>query len=214
VHFYGVCVVLGAAAGIALTVGRAARLGLGRFDALAAALLAFSAGLVGAAALFAAVHGGLGLVFFGGLAGGALGAMLYARAYHIELSRFADAAAPGLAVGQGIGRLGCFAAGCCYGRPDAGPLALDGRYPVQLLEAALLFSLGGALLRLVPTRPSLPIALYLGGHALLRLFTERLRGDDLERGLRLGALYPSQLLGGVALVVAAGLLYRVFTRGA
>ena len=57
--------------------------------------------------------GGLGLAFLAGIA--------YARYAQLPLLRTMDIAAPSLALGHAIGRLGCFAAGCCYGRPTTMP---------------------------------------------------------------------------------------------
>src|SRR5205823_3585227 len=73
IHPYGALLVLGVAVGTAVTVGRATK--SLRFDALAAALLAFGFGLVGAAALYRVVSGEVGgLVWYGGFLGG-LGAV-------------------------------------------------------------------------------------------------------------------------------------------
>jgi phosphatidylglycerol:prolipoprotein diacylglycerol transferase len=55
-------------------------------------------------------------VFYGGFVLAALTAVLYMRRYHLPMGRVADLASPALAIGQGLGRLGCFFAGCCYGR--------------------------------------------------------------------------------------------------
>jgi len=58
-----------------------------------------------------------GGVFYGGLIGGFLtvvGLMLY---YKLPFWKVADAFAPAVALGQAFGRQGCFAAGCCWGKP-------------------------------------------------------------------------------------------------
>src|SRR4029077_19463105 len=62
-------------------------------------------------------------VFYGGLGLAVLAAMIYIRKHHMPLGKVCDLAAPALALGQGIGRLGCFAAGCCFGGPGSGPWA-------------------------------------------------------------------------------------------
>jgi len=46
------------------------------------------------------------------------------RVMRISTLRFLDAAAPAIAVGEGVSRFGCFSAGCCYGRPWSGPWAV------------------------------------------------------------------------------------------
>jgi phosphatidylglycerol---prolipoprotein diacylglyceryl transferase len=49
-----------------------------------------------------------GMAIYGGLLGGVLGGFLYARTHHLPIGKLADAAAPGMILGQAIGRVGCF----------------------------------------------------------------------------------------------------------
>ena len=58
-----------------------------------------------------------GLVWYGGLIGGAIGAALMARRRQVSIAFGADLVAPALALGYAIGRLGCFGVGDDYGRP-------------------------------------------------------------------------------------------------
>jgi phosphatidylglycerol---prolipoprotein diacylglyceryl transferase len=60
---------------------------------------------------------GGGLVFYGGLLGAMGTSWWFARKYQIPFLRLADVAIPTVSLGQCIGRLGCFSAGCCWGRP-------------------------------------------------------------------------------------------------
>ena len=57
-----------------------------------------------------------GGVFSGGLIGALLAAAWYIRKHNMPALATCDAFAPGLALGHAIGRVGCFAAGCCYGK--------------------------------------------------------------------------------------------------
>lgn len=59
-------------------------------------------------------HGGL--AWQGGLIGGTLAAVLFIWKRKLPLGKMADLAAPYVALGQAIGRVGCFLNGCCYGR--------------------------------------------------------------------------------------------------
>ncbi|HZH32760.1 MAG TPA: prolipoprotein diacylglyceryl transferase [Pyrinomonadaceae bacterium] len=62
-----------------------------------------------------------GGVFYGGFLGAVLTAYVLVRRYELPWWRTADAFAPGIALGQAIGRQGCFAAGCCWGKPTSVP---------------------------------------------------------------------------------------------
>jgi phosphatidylglycerol---prolipoprotein diacylglyceryl transferase len=166
-------------------------------------------------------------VLMGGLLAGALTFIFYARKRGLPLYPLADAIAAPLALAQGIGRLGCFAAGCCYGVPTGGwcairftstaahdqtgvPLATP-LLPVQLFEFA--FDLVLALVLTVAWRkrpqPAGTVAwiylvLYGAGRATLEMF----RGDSV-RGLWLGGtVSTSQLFSIAAVLTGAFLLIR------
>src|SRR6185503_16807460 len=62
-----------------------------------------------------------GGVFYGGFIGALLASVIAIRVYKLPWWRTADAFAPGIAIGQAIGRLGCFSAGCCWGKPTSLP---------------------------------------------------------------------------------------------
>jgi phosphatidylglycerol:prolipoprotein diacylglycerol transferase len=89
-----------------------------------------------------------GLVFFGGLLGILIVAFFYPGRHGFAWRPSMDALAMGLPVGQSIGRIGCFLAGCCSGRPSDLPWAVhyslprfsncQRLHPTQLYEALLL----------------------------------------------------------------------------
>lgn len=58
-----------------------------------------------------------GGVFYGGFIGAVVASVIVMRIYGLPWWRTADAFAPGIALGQVFGRLGCFSAGCCWGKP-------------------------------------------------------------------------------------------------
>ena len=87
-------------------------------------------------------------VFHGGFIAALIVAVLYMRRNHLPVWRTMDVFAPGVAIGQAIGRIGCFAAGCCWGRECdlpwgvrfrsdfAAPVPLDKPlHPTQLYES-------------------------------------------------------------------------------
>jgi phosphatidylglycerol:prolipoprotein diacylglycerol transferase len=112
---------------------------------------------------------------------------------------------PGVALAHAIGRIGCFTAGCCYGKPTDSPLGVifpRGYYadivygqvpvhPTQLYEAAFLILLFFSLTYL-PKVKEHKFAAYLIGYGTFRAFLETFfRGDD--RGLLFG-IAPSLIL--------------------
>lgn len=62
-----------------------------------------------------------GLTVFGAIMGGILGAWIYFRLRKVPFGPLADVAAPGVALGQVVGRIACVLNGCCYGKPTTLP---------------------------------------------------------------------------------------------
>lgn len=156
-----------------------------------------------------------GFVFYGGMAGGFAGAVLGAAVIRSRASLFLEAVLPALPFAHGIGRIGCFLAGCCHGMPYAGPLALrdsltgETRFPVQLLEAAATFAIGVYLIHLVKQKRHLSELLYayLGLYSTARFLLEYLRGDGI-RGAFMGLSTSQWISVGVFTLCALRLLYR------
>jgi len=170
-----------------------------------------------------------GGVFYGGFIGAVAAAFVLFRRYRIPFFPTADALAPSLALGHFFGRLGCFAAGCCYGaacdRPWAvtfsHPLAhsISGTplhvplHPTQLYEAAFNLANYGLLAWLYRRRPraGAVLAAYLVVYGVGRFVIEFFRGDA-DRGFVLGgALSTSQAIA-IAMVVAGVVLLFVTPR--
>jgi phosphatidylglycerol:prolipoprotein diacylglycerol transferase len=74
-----------------------------------------------------------GLAIWGGIVGGMLALALFARRRHVSLGRLADIAAPGLVLGQGVGRLACVITGDAIGRPTNGPFGIAYTNPAALV---------------------------------------------------------------------------------
>lgn len=126
-----------------------------------------------------------GKTVVGGLIGGYLGVELTKKLVGITRST-GDGFAVALPLAQGIGRIGCFFAGCCYGAPWDGPWAVSmagaHRHPTQLYEAAADLGLA-ALLWSLRERPWPEGHLFkraLVGYALIRFALEPLRGDPVQ----------------------------------
>ena len=99
-----------------------------------------------------------GFVFYGGLLGAILGVWIYCRQYKVPFQPLLDIFAPFIPLAHGFGRIGCFFAGCCYGKEYHGifcvrfpyneqipELSEVPRVPVQLIEAGLNFVVFGIL---------------------------------------------------------------------
>jgi phosphatidylglycerol---prolipoprotein diacylglyceryl transferase len=129
-----------------------------------------------------------GYVFFGGLVVAlAVAAMYFRRRQDLNSWRYADLFAPGIMLGAGVGRIGCFLAGCCYGKATEVPWAVHFGHglvhPTQLYDAGVGLGLAGALAWQFPRRgfDGQIIALMLTFYAPLRAITELFRGDP-DRG--------------------------------
>ena len=65
-----------------------------------------------------------GGVFYGGVIAAVLASVVVMRRYQLPWWKTADVFAPGIAIGQAIGRLGCFSAGCCWGKPTTSAIGV------------------------------------------------------------------------------------------
>lgn len=132
--------------------GAAADIGVwGVLGGLLGAKLLYVAEHAGQEALIALVFDRGGLSWFGGLVGGLAAGLAAARHRRLPWMALLAAAAPALAAGQAVGRIGCFLVGDDYGRPTALPWGisfphgvpptLERVHPTQLYEALLLAGL-------------------------------------------------------------------------
>ncbi len=156
-----------------------------------------------------------GLVFYGGLVGATLAAVLFARARRVPLAPLGDALAPSIALGHAFGRVGCLINGCCHGTPTTLPWAVHyadnpelagaGVHPTQAYEALLLLGLSAALAAQFRRRrfPGQTVALYLVAYAVLRFGVEFWRGDYGAH--RVLGLKPGQAFSLVVLAAGASL---------
>jgi phosphatidylglycerol:prolipoprotein diacylglycerol transferase len=233
---YGLLVLLGIAVAGGLAVRATARARLDVGAAFAVLALAVAGGLAGSWLTFAlvelvrtgsldAVARGGGLVFFGAVPGGLVAAWAGGRWLRLDVVRVLDLAAPGLAAGHALGRMGCFLGGCCFGKAFDGPWSVlyvhplapaahpsVPRHPTPLYEAAGLLGIALVLAFLplrrvgVGARAALLLALY----AVLRVATELTRGDAV-RGV-LAGVSTSQAIAAIALVGASLWIVRTAQR--
>ena len=225
-HMYGVLLVAALLSALWLAGRLAKQQGLDSQKVQDLGIASIIAGLVGAKLLLVVVDfdqyrsnpralldvlqsGG---VFYGGLLGGIPVAWWYIRKHSLPLFATLDVLAPAVAIGQAVGRLACFAAGCCYGKPSTMPWsvifhnedahALVGvplgvpLHPSQLYESFGAFALLFLLLVVLRKRRfhGQVFALYLILYAVLRFGLEFFRGDAARGTVFGGALSTSQFI--------------------
>lgn len=164
-----------------------------------------------------------GLVFYGGLIFAVPTALWFIRRSGLQLWKTFDLFAPSIAIGHAIGRLGCFCAGCCYGKPAPGlpwavifsdphSLALRGvpLHPSQLYEAAgeFLNFLLLLTLRRYQTFEGQLFWLYIMNYAVIRSVIEIFRGDEV-RGFIVRGISISQGISFLLFASAAFMLIKL-----
>lgn len=236
---YGLCMATAMLLSILLSCIRTKRRGGDVDKLLTIALFAVIFGIIGAKLLYFAVTftpkqliervraNGItyllegGLVFYGGLLGGLLGALIGSAVVRIPLYVYSDPVVPTLPLAHAIGRIGCFCAGCCYGKVTDSwigmrfPSSVTGLeagvkvIPTQLIESGFNLMVFVFLLLFTIKRRKgyTTLFVYLIIYGVERFLLEYLRGDEI-RGF-LGALSTSQWIS-LALIVLGilGLILR------
>lgn len=162
-----------------------------------------------------------GFVVYGGIIGGIAGGYVYSRKHKLAFLKYADLVMPAVALAQGFGRLGCFLAGCCYGRETDSGFAVvfhNSAYapnnipliPTQLMSSAFNFCHFFFLVWLSgkAKRDGETAAAYLIIYSAGRFVIEFFRGD-LIRGT-VGTLTTSQFISLFA--AAAGVMLLIISR--
>jgi phosphatidylglycerol:prolipoprotein diacylglycerol transferase len=235
VHTYGFLLAVAFLLGLWVTSRQAKRAGLDPGKITDMAVWVLIAGLVGAKLLLVGVEWRYfarnprdafsifqsGGVFYGGLVAGILVAWLLSRRHRLPAWRTADVLAPGVAIGQAIGRLGCFSAGCCWGKATSVPWAVTFTdvyaarqvgtpidtpiHPSQLYESAAVVLIFLFLLWLAPRKRfhgQVTLA-YVALYSAARFVLEFWRGDA-ERGTWFAnQVSTSQLIAAALLIAVA-----------
>jgi phosphatidylglycerol:prolipoprotein diacylglycerol transferase len=172
-----------------------------------------------------------GGVFQGGLIAATIVGVWYIRKHQLPVWRVTDMAAPSIAIGEAIGRFGCLAAGCCYGKPTNVPWAITFRNPfaheavgtplnVPLHPTQIYLSLNALALFLIcewfyrhKRFDGQVFWIYVLGYALTRGVIEEFRGD-LVRGFVIpGVLSTAQFIGILMALVSIVMLFVLRRRG-
>jgi phosphatidylglycerol:prolipoprotein diacylglycerol transferase len=237
---YGFLVAMGVLLGLWISVRNSQRQGIDPEKAWNLGILVVLCGIIGAKVLYILVDLGYytahpreifslgtlqaGGVFSGGLVAALAAAIWYVRAHRMPALATCDAFAPGLALGHAIGRVGCFAAGCCWGKPTQSfwgvtfhnPLANAwvgtplgvALEPTQLFESAVELANSFILTWLLKRKKfdGQVIGAYLFLYGIARYFLEFLR-DDPGRGEVFGGMMTGTQLISIFLVIAGGILW-------
>ena len=240
---YGLLVAIAFLMALWVTGRLAVRAGLNQESVLNLGIYCALAGIVGAKVMMIvldpAVRSNLGEIFslstlqaagifYGGFAAALVMAFLYTRSKHLPALKTADTFAPGVALGHAIGRLGCFAAGCCWGVPANLPWSVTFTnpkanqlvgvplgvplHPTQLYESfAELIVFGILYTRFVkPHRDGSIISLYLVLYGIVRLLVEFVRFHDQQSNPLTGPFSTEQWIS--LAMMALGIAYGLFAR--
>ncbi len=154
VHGYGLMIGIGVLCCILMGMKRAKKYGLSEDAVTDIAIFGLIAGFLGAKLLYLIVEwkrfvkdpldvlGSEGFVVYGGIIAGVLAAIVYCKRKKLIFLEYFDLCAASISLAQGFGRLGCFLAGCCYGRETDLPIGVV--FPES--------SLAPAGVRLLPTQ--------------------------------------------------------------
>jgi phosphatidylglycerol:prolipoprotein diacylglycerol transferase len=165
--------------------------------------------------------------FYGGFIGALIASAIFFRRHpNLSFWRTADLCGPAIALGQAIGRIGCFMAGDDYGRPTQLPWAVTFTdpdvariggaplgvplHPVQLYESIVCLVLFAVLVRLSRHKrfDGVVILAYTLLYAIARFMLEFFRGDA-DRGFVFGGLLSTSQFIAVILGPAAVVLWCV-----
>ncbi len=237
---YGLLVALGVLIGLWISVRNSEKHGINADDAWNFGILVVLCGIIGAKILYIINDWGYytshpgeifslgtlqaGGVFSGGLIAALAAAAWYIRKHNMPALGTCDAFSPGLALGHAIGRVGCFAAGCCYGKPThhfwgvtfTNPLARawvgtplnEALEPTQLFESAVELANFFILMWMLKRRKfdGQVFAAYLILYGVARYFLEFIR-DDPGRGSVFGGLMTGTQLISICLVITGSLIW-------
>jgi phosphatidylglycerol:prolipoprotein diacylglycerol transferase len=238
INTYGVLLALGMLLALFVAARLAARDGLPRERIYDLGLWTLIGGLIGSKILMFFTEENVqilsldflrsGGVYYGGFLGGFLALVLLIRWYKLPFWKVADAFAPGLALGQAIGRQGCFAAGCCWGKPTNSFLGVhfteaaheftgvpiygaDGvtplhLHPTQLYESLTMFVVFGVLVYLHKKKRFDGQVLIAYGiiYGIVRFLIEFIRDDPRGNLFGLTSLLGISTSQIISLIVVAG----------
>lgn len=229
IHGYGLMIGIGVLFALLLAVTRAGKTGLDKNIVYGLGIVTLVNGFLGAKLLYCAVEiklflddpvkvlSGSGFVVYGGIIGGILAAIIYCKIKRVRFLQYFDLTAPSVALAQGFGRIGCFLAGCCYGRETDSIIGIafynssyapngDKLIPTQLFSSAGSFLI--SIILILYTKKAkgsgmigaLYLILYSAGRFIIEFFRNDYRGS-------IGVLSTSQFIS--LIILASGILMLI-----
>jgi len=241
VKSYGLMLALSFAAGMWLSVRRARPRGIAPETVMDLVFGVLVSSIIGVRALYVATHASQfdpwyevlfiwdgGLTLYGGILAATATVWWMCRRRGIAFLDMADIFAPGVVLGIGLTRIGCFLAGCCFGKPTTcavavhfpaeapASLTFGGRavHPTQLYASAAGFAVFGLLL-LAERRPSgrgATFGRFLFLYGVARLVEDAFRYH--EPGQMMMGLGANQWVSGALVVVGAAVVAAARRAGA
>lgn len=235
VHMYGIMIAIGFCAAVIMSIVRARKQKLEEDMIYNMLWMCLIGGFLGSRILYYLTvlpdiakdpsilwDFGNGYVVYGGLIGGFLANLIYFKIKKQAFLPYFDLVIPQVALGQAFGRIGCFFAGCCYGKETTSPIGFTYHtsylaptnvvlIPTQVISSILDFILFFALLFYAKRKEAKGTvgALYLLLYSAGRFFVEFLRGD-VARG-SVGILSTSQFISIIMFLIGL-FLYFVFSK--
>ena len=206
VHGYGLMIAIGIIAALFVGLKLAKAKGLNTDEVYNLLFIAVLCGFAVAKVLYCIVEietfledplstlGSGGFVVYGGIIGGTFFCWLYTRIKKLSFYDYFDIVLPSVAVAQAFGRIGCFLAGCCYGREtdsfigitfhnsDFAPNGVS-LIPTQLISSAALFVMAVMLILHVlksshsGSTGALYLIIYSIGRSIIEIFRDDYRGS-------------------------------------
>lgn len=228
IHLYGVMVAIGYMSALLISEKRAKKQGLNPDILFGIFWCAVLGGAAGSKILYFTVNikdilkdpsilwnFQNGWVVYGGIIGGVLTGWGYCRYKKVDFLSYLDLVLPAVAFAQGCGRIGCFFAGCCYGRETDSPFSIkywQSDYapngvplvPTQIYSAVGDFAMAFLLMAYAKKNPQKGrvSAAYCILYSIGRFFIEMFRND--YRG-EFGFLSTSQLISIFILALGIGM---------
>lgn len=243
---YGLMTALGYGAACLYFLPRLKKINLDKDTFWNLIFIAFMGALIGAKLLFIALNWNqlgatlpqrittiirdfrYGFVFFGGMIVSVCALLIYMKKKNLPILKVSDFLIVGLPLGHCLGRIGCFLAGCCYGRPTTMPWGVTFTdphslvapeflgiplHPTQLYESAANLLLFLLLVKLYnkPHKDGMILLMYVACYSLLRFVIEFFRGDF--RGAFVLGLSPSQVIAILISLIAFSVWVFITRKG-